>query len=166
MFKQKANATCNNILFNLETLRSMKQMHFSMVRLYKAAQRKGVIGQSAVAHAMNFSPQRVKNWESRGISEEGARIAQATFGCSSNWLINESANENDGQSVAIEPTTLAKEPYVDLFPPRQLDRQTTELVDLFNQLDARGKTEHLNYLKGYVAGRQPLQDGQALSVAG
>lgn len=144
----------------------MKEMHFSMARLYEAAKRKGVVGQSAVAHALNFSPQRVKNWEKRGISEEGARTAQKTFGCSSNWLMGENATEADGQSVTIEPTTVAKENYTDLFPPRQLDRQTTELVDLFNQLDARGKAEHLHFLKGFVAGRQPHQDGQALSVAG
>ncbi len=85
MFSTKSNATFNNILFKGETIAFM---HQSMARLYQFVNESGpLLGQSALARKMDESPQTVKNWESRGISEGGALKAQAIFGCNANWLL-------------------------------------------------------------------------------
>ena len=74
----------NNILFNPEI---MPKMHNSMAKLYEfVADKFRLTGQSAIARKMGESPQVVKNWESRGISESGALTAQLIFGCDANWL--------------------------------------------------------------------------------
>lgn len=60
-----------------------------MAMLYKIAKETQVVaGQSALARALNESPQTVKNWETRGISKGGAMKAQAVFGCNANDLLN------------------------------------------------------------------------------
>lgn len=62
-------------------------MHESMARLYDFVKDKhGLSGQSLLARKMEETPQVVKNWESRGISESGALAAQLLFGCDANWL--------------------------------------------------------------------------------
>jgi len=62
-------------------------MHESMERLYQAARElRGVTGQSAVARLLHASPQTVKNWETRGVSREGAIRAQEFIGCSPSWI--------------------------------------------------------------------------------
>jgi hypothetical protein len=45
-----------------------------------------VTGQSNVAALLNQSPQVVKNWEDRGVSFEGAILAEAAIGCRAAWL--------------------------------------------------------------------------------
>lgn len=58
-----------------------------MKRLYEAARiQSGISGQSQLARAMDASPQTVKNWETRGISQQGLIQAQRVFGCSASWL--------------------------------------------------------------------------------
>lgn len=84
MFKEKANTTFNNTVF---TCAIIDRMNDQMKRLYEAAKTlKGIKGQSALARALNESPQTVKNWESRGISERGLVSAQAVIGCNANWV--------------------------------------------------------------------------------
>ena len=62
-------------------------MHPSMERLYAAALTlKRESGQSNVARLLNASPQTVKNWESRGISQNGAIKAQEIIGCNAAWV--------------------------------------------------------------------------------
>ena len=62
-------------------------MHPTTKRLYTAAaELRGIEGQSAVAQAMNVSPQRLNNWEERGISKDGMILAEQTIGCSALWL--------------------------------------------------------------------------------
>jgi transcriptional regulator with XRE-family HTH domain len=64
-------------------------MHPSMARLYEAAKTlRQKEGQSEVARLLNYSPQRLNNWERRGISREGAVEAEKTIGCSANWLLD------------------------------------------------------------------------------
>lgn len=76
---------CNNKLFNHETI---EHMHETMVRLYEIAEKAEQIrGPSALAARLNFSPQRIKNWEYRGVSEAGAIQAQKLFGCDVNMLL-------------------------------------------------------------------------------
>ncbi len=78
------------------------ELHPSAERLYKAAEAlKGVRGQSAVARLLIASPQTLKNWESRGVSRQGAITAQERIGCSAVWLLDGTgemaAGEDAGQ---------------------------------------------------------------------
>lgn len=59
-----------------------------MTRLYAAAKfLRNVEGQSDVAKLLNnTSPQRLNNWEARGISNEGLLEAQELIGCDAIWL--------------------------------------------------------------------------------
>ncbi len=85
MCNQKSNIAFNNKAFIAET---MAHMHHSMERLYQFVNESCQLsGQSALARRMDESPQTVKNWETRGISEGGTLKAQAIFGCNANWLL-------------------------------------------------------------------------------
>lgn len=59
-----------------------------MERLYEAARRcdPPIEGQSAVARALGESPQTVKNWEQRGVSQRGLVAAQRTFSADAAWI--------------------------------------------------------------------------------
>jgi hypothetical protein len=76
-----------------------------MVLLYEAARKhsKEIKGQSAIAKALNASPQTVKNWETRGVSKAGAMVAQDVFGCDANVLLGKpsasSANSHNGLAL-------------------------------------------------------------------
>lgn len=84
MFKRKSNTTCNNILFSRAKI---EFMHESMKRLYAVARAtKDIVGQTSLANALNTSPQRVKNWEERGVSKEGLLAAERLFGCSPTFI--------------------------------------------------------------------------------
>ena len=62
-------------------------MHIHMERLYRSAKElKNADGQSAVARLLNVSPQRINNWEARGISSEGLLEAQKIIGCNAIWV--------------------------------------------------------------------------------
>lgn len=62
-------------------------MNEQMKRLYHAAETiKGLKTSSEVARALNTSPQVLKNWETRGISNQGLLLAQKELGCYSLWL--------------------------------------------------------------------------------
>lgn len=83
-FKQKSNTACNNGLFSGGTI---TPMHPTTERLYQAARDlKRTVGQSAVAALIGESPQTVKNWESRGVSSQGAINAGAIIGFNVQWL--------------------------------------------------------------------------------
>lgn len=88
MFTHLSNTTFNNTLFKDGTIPSV---HASMEKLYQFVDKSiKLSGQSALAHKMKESPQTVKNWETRGISEGGALKAQHLFGCNANWLLGQS----------------------------------------------------------------------------
>lgn len=83
-FAAKSNDTFNNIMFSAARITAM---HEQMKRLYKAAKElKGITGQSALARALNTSPQRIKNWESRGVSTRAMLDAERVIGCSAVWI--------------------------------------------------------------------------------
>lgn len=65
-------------------------MHDSASRLYLAAQElRAVTGQTQVAQLLGIdTPQTVNNWESRGVSKDGALLAQQAIGCDANWLLS------------------------------------------------------------------------------
>lgn len=76
-------------------------MHESAERLYKAAKLiKGLDGQTAVAVALQQSPQTVYNWERRGVSEKGALLVESLWGVSPNWIMR-----GAGQMTASAPAT-------------------------------------------------------------
>lgn len=74
----------NHLVFNWQIIEGMNSQ---MSRLYAAAEKlKGITGQTEVAKLLNISPQRLNNWETRGISAEGLLDAQKIIGCDANWL--------------------------------------------------------------------------------
>lgn len=90
MFNFQSITACNTRRLALVTL---DPMHKSATRLYEAARKIGRIeGQSAVARLLNLSPQVLKNWETRGVSFEGAVIAERILGVSPAWLLDETGD--------------------------------------------------------------------------
>ncbi|WP_232311125.1 XRE family transcriptional regulator [Herbaspirillum autotrophicum] len=84
MFKQEANSLCNNTLFKSGTI---TRMHEQTKRLYEAAKAlRATQEPSAVARLLGISPQTLKNWESRGISNSGILDTAGALGCSALWL--------------------------------------------------------------------------------
>ena len=65
-------------------------MHETMMRLYQAVKElKGIDGrgvQSEIARLFGASPQQIKNWERRGISNRGMIDASKILGISVSWL--------------------------------------------------------------------------------
>lgn len=62
-------------------------MDITMQRLYAATQELfQVKTQTGIAHLLNTSPQVVKNWEKRGISNQGILDIQEKLNVSSNWV--------------------------------------------------------------------------------
>lgn len=153
---------CNNILFKAAKIPGMteKKRHPSMVRLYAIAanHKDKVIGQSALARALNISPQRVKNWEERGISEKGARLASDRFGCNSSELI-EAAEMSQPTQQRVD------EPKVTYIPPKD-DPLKTELLNLWSHLDEAHKNQWLGDLRRFVKDHRPHENGAASALAG
>lgn len=88
VFNKKSIVMFNNTVFNGETIVGMTELHATTERLYQAARElRGVSGQSAVARVLEVTPQVMKNWEKRGLSEGGALAAQKHIGCNANWLL-------------------------------------------------------------------------------
>lgn len=156
MFNRNANMACNNILFNALKIASMAKAHSSMQRLYEVAREKKVVGQSAVARALNVSPQVVKNWESRGVSEKGARLAHQAFGCDPSWLL---------ETIKPVHTTVAEDVSAVAYLATPPDKLRDELLELFSQLDDTGKKEWIADLRGFVRGRRPHPHGTASALA-
>jgi hypothetical protein len=87
-FNKNQIATFNNAVFSAGTITAMAEIHSTTERLYTAARElRDVIGQSAVARLLDISPQVMKNWEARGVSEGGALKAQKHIGCDANWVL-------------------------------------------------------------------------------
>jgi len=90
-------------------------MNTQMERLYSAAKElKGLIGQSALARALNTSPQTVHNWELRGISKQGLLLAQRIIGCSAQWVETGLGpmNIGSGQNVKSAPIGAVRIPLI------------------------------------------------------
>ncbi len=79
-------------------------MHPVTERLYNAAQAlRGISGQSAVARALNESPQTVKNWETRGVSKAGALKAEELLGVRAAWLLTGEGAMGGGFKSNVQP---------------------------------------------------------------
>lgn len=84
MFNRMSNTPFNNELFSAEKIAAM---HETMERLYLAAKELAETeGQTAVAKLLNASPQKLNNWEARGMSKQGMLEAEEVIGVSAHWL--------------------------------------------------------------------------------
>jgi transcriptional regulator with XRE-family HTH domain len=111
-----------------------------------------------------------------GNVESGARstlrnlidVARA-LECSSDWLY-----DGKGPKPVREDTTYGSHTTTPLLASDNVvavssssnDKLRQELLDLFSHLDAPSQTEWLNDLRGFVRGRRPHPNGQALPLAG
>lgn len=82
------------VMFNNAACAGMKiatvtrhDIHPSFERLMSVAMANGVHNSSALAVALNDSPQTITNWTRRGVSRDGALKAQEKFGISASWLL-------------------------------------------------------------------------------
>lgn len=79
-------------------------MEASAQRLYEAAKMlRRVVGQTNVARLLNESPQTVKNWESRGVSDAGAIKAEGVIGCRAYWLATGEGEMLDSPTPSTQP---------------------------------------------------------------
>jgi len=66
----------------------MTEISKTASRLYEAAEKlRDVRGPSAVSRLLGVTPQVMKNWELREVSEGGALLAQRRIGCDANWIL-------------------------------------------------------------------------------
>lgn len=81
-------------------------MHETMVRLYQAAKElNGIDGRGAkseIAQLFGVSPQQIKNWERRGISNRGMIDASKILGISASWLKTGQGDIRDIQPYSLE----------------------------------------------------------------
>lgn len=87
-------------------------MHPVTEPLYNAAQAlRGISGQSAVARALNESPQTVKNWETRGVSKAGALKAEELLGVRAAWLLTGEGAMGGGFKSNVQPVASGMRQY-------------------------------------------------------
>lgn len=160
MFNEKSNTACNNILFNQNTMLNMAVIHPSMLRLYSVSK----VEKSALADLLNVSPQRVRNWEIRGLSKEAALEAQRKFGCDSNWLLGvepkyDTKPVRPSKMSATEVSSYARGAVV----PQ--DKWITEAVNLLESIPPEKREGAVSVLRAHVQSIGPPRDGQALQMA-
>lgn len=69
-------------------MRTIKTMHPTMLALYSHLRStRQVKSRAAISRILGISQQRLKNWESRGISKEGAIMVQDVLGVDGNALL-------------------------------------------------------------------------------
>lgn len=108
----------------------MPEMHESMVRLYKIAyEAEKIKGSSALAARLITSPQRVKNWEYRGVSESGAIQAQKLFGCDANVLLGRAGRPYSRNKAATPEVVQQRGPTPWNWPFRQITSEQWSLLD-------------------------------------
>jgi hypothetical protein len=130
----------------------MSEIQPTTARLYEAADElRDVRGQSAVARLLNVSPQVMKNWEARGVSEGGALLAQKIIGCDANWILN---GAGERQVVYKASNELSK---VHAIHEAQAEYQVSSswpfmsfTQDDWNAMDADSKAQIETYARGLV----------------
>lgn len=108
------NVAYNNRMFTWHT---MAFMHPSMKRLYQAALVvSGDTIPADVARRMNTTQQRINNWETRGVSQEGAIEAERAYGVSPRWILDGTGNPptkpGDVQNIAPVNTVYPAVPLI------------------------------------------------------
>lgn len=102
-----------------------RQIHEQMQRLYRAADElRGVTKKARLADLLHVSPQNIRAWEERGISEGGLLDAQAKIGCDAIWLRDGSGDMVRGQPQASSTFTA---------------KEIAELIVLYEAADSDGR---------------------------
>lgn len=98
MLSSFVNTVCTNGMFSGRTIGVMNEtkLHPSMEKVYEAARARGDGSMSAIARDLHQTIQTVQNWETRGISKEGALLAQSVYGLDANWLLGKTATPKVG----------------------------------------------------------------------
>ncbi|MCA0214550.1 MAG: hypothetical protein LCH79_15400 [Proteobacteria bacterium] len=159
MFKQMSNTTFNNGVFSRPKI---ERMHPSAERLYQVAaqQKPPIVGQSAVAKWLNESPQVVKNWESRGVSQRGALKLAQVSDVVAGWVLT-----GEGAAPSLKPVG-APSPAVSLPPEyRQLlidledllPRERSKWIDSIHQA-----AEYAREIREHAKKAQPSAVAHAL----
>ena len=161
----------NNAVFSELTIHGMTkppEMMPSMRRLYDAAGSRDINSPSAVARVLVTTQQRLKNWEKRGISKEGAMKAQAIFGLDSNELraldakAVDIAAYRDRHAPYVAPMAgEERKPYPVQRPSR--DHWTTEAIAIMKGLKPAQREGAVATLRTYVdnLGRTPKHNPPA-----
>ena len=94
----------------------VKKLHPSAARLYKVAADNGDNATAQVARRINVSVQNVQNWETRGVSREGALQAQLAYRCDANWILGLGGQAwisgTDSQALAPIASSATRPDYV------------------------------------------------------
>lgn len=154
----------------------IETMQPSMEALYKIAREKKTINSpAAVARVMNVTQQRMKNWESRGISKEGAMKAQAIFGLDANALLkadtanlpaNEIGKKHTKKTPGTTPINEDRERVVGYINPSTItDTFILTAIEILRSLKKSQREGAVANLRLYVSQLSPPRDGQALQMA-
>lgn len=130
MFRQASTWRVSTACLDRKQCRvaAIKNEHASFGRLMDAAKAAGVSGAATLARALNVSPQVVTNWKGRGVSQDGALLAERAFGCSASYIL-------DGKAAGATKGTAAKAPVVvesssELNIPAPIRQLLDDLADL------------------------------------
>jgi hypothetical protein len=74
-------------------------MNETMTRVYELAAAYGVRTQADLARKLNTSSQKIKNWETRGISKEGALDVAREFKASATWIMDGLSEKLDSNNL-------------------------------------------------------------------
>lgn len=125
MFKQKANARCNNKSFRAVNLLHMAD---SFDRLFLAAQllhpEEHIDGPSALGRFLGELPQAMTNWKSRGVPKSKIGALARRIGCRAEYLEFGDAPMVDAPQQYAHanpaPPPAAREPSPDFVPVRRV----------------------------------------------
>lgn len=151
VFNKKSITTFNNMVFTEKTMAAMPELHHTMKRLYVAAQDlRDVSGQSAIARLLGVSPQVIKNWESRGISIEGALTAQKIIGCDANWLLSGEPEAIVYTNTTWTPTQRRASALVTDLPPAQYRDESWPFPTINKAEIARLSENERGQIEGFI----------------
>lgn len=144
-------------------------MHMTLAeRLKDAMNGPPKVTGKALAAACHVSTASVSDWLSgKSKTMEGSNLLAAAdfLHVSPKWLAT-------GVGIKYANTTQTSHhvsdngPDVAYLERRKTDKNTSELLALFGQLDTNGKSDLLIFVRGFVAGRRPHSDGKASALAG
>ncbi len=140
---------CNNGLFSESII---QLMHEQMVRLYLATTEKlGISDPSEVARALGVTHQTVTNWQTRGISKNGALLVQAKLGISATWIEYGTGkmyqSDEDDEQVDADDLKQRLEQQIEAISPLEI----AELLSLYGKANAEGREIIMASLKVAVA---------------
>ena len=138
-------------------------------RLFEAMQGPPKVTGRALAEACSVSPASVSDWlsgKSKTMEASNLLAAADHLNVRPKWLADGTGGKTISQDGQIPFQAQDNGPAVAYITKAKQDRSTTELLDLFSQLDDAGKREHLIFLRGFVAGRRPHPNGTPSAAAG